>query len=185
MARAPPAESRRVRRLGIVAARVAAHRRVGPVGCCSERVLEVAQAFGRDVEGFHVRAGFPQGPQRRQVQRLAAAGLLLMVVVFRVGRLGREQLLGHRRLLVGDDVVGPAPHDAGRSGAQLLADRRADEDGAVVLEWDAGSLPLPRVLARGPGRRRLAGIGRGAPVRIRRSGRAGRSDRGRRAVQKR
>ncbi|MFE2204594.1 hypothetical protein [Streptomyces rubiginosohelvolus] len=131
----------------------------------------MAQAFGGEIEGFDVRAGVPQGPQRRQVQRPAAAGLLLVVVVLRVGRFGREQLLRHRRLLVGDDVVRPAPHDrGGRGGAQLLADRRTGEDGTVVLERDAGDLPLPRILTRGPGSGRLAGIGRRSPVRIGHSG---------------
>ncbi|OKJ19463.1 hypothetical protein AMK23_33830 [Streptomyces sp. CB02130] len=152
-------------------------------------VLEVAQAFGGEIEGFDVRAGVPQGPQRRQVQRPAAAGLLLLVVVLRVGRFGREQLLRHRRLLVGDDVVRPAPHDrGGRGGAQLLADRRTGEDGTVVLERDAGDLPLPRILTRGPGPAGSLGSAGG-----RRSGsgtagvrrRAGRSDRAHPAVQKR
>ncbi|TQK86106.1 hypothetical protein FB563_6184 [Streptomyces puniciscabiei] len=32
------------------------------VGRLGERVLEVPQPFGCEIEGFHVRAGFPQGP---------------------------------------------------------------------------------------------------------------------------
>lgn len=48
------------------------------------------------------------------------------------------------QLLVGDDVIHPAPHDAGGSGAQLRPDDRAGEDGAVIRERNAGYFPLPR-----------------------------------------
>ncbi|WBO61423.1 hypothetical protein [Streptomyces camelliae] len=88
-----------------------------------------------------------------------------------VGGRGREQLLGHRRLLVRDDVVRPASRD-GDGGAQLLADHRADEDGGpLVLQRDAGYLPLPRLQGRRPGRSRCARVGRGLPVRVRCGGR--------------
>ncbi len=158
---------RAVRLLGVLAHRVRPLGSVavswrGLVGRCGEGVLEVAQPLGCEVEGLHVGARHPQGSQRRQVQRLAAAGLLLLVIV-----LGREQLLAHRRLLVPGDVVRPAPHGG---GAQLLAHHRAGEDGAFALEQAAGDLPLPRVLARGPVLGRLAGIGWGLPVRIGRQG---------------
>ncbi|MFH8533506.1 hypothetical protein ACH4GE_34415 [Streptomyces tendae] len=156
----------RVRRSGVVTAHVAVHRGVGPVGRLGEGVLEVAQAFGREIEGFHVRAEFPQSPQRLQVHRLAAAGPLRLVVALGVGRLGREQLLGQRCLLVGDDVVRPAPHGGDGGGAQLLPHHHSGQDGALVLERDAGYLTLPRVLARGLGFGRLAGIGWGLPVRV-------------------
>ncbi|WP_030773804.1 MULTISPECIES: hypothetical protein [unclassified Streptomyces] len=107
--------------------------------------LEVAQPIGRETEGFHVRAGLPEGPQRLHVDRLPGPGLRLLVVVLGVGGRGRVQLLGHCRLLVRDDVVRPAPHSGG-GGAQLLPDHRAGQDSALVLERDAGDLPLPRVL---------------------------------------
>ncbi len=89
-----------------------------------------AQPVGGQIEGFHVRAGFPLGPERRQIQRFAAANLRLPVVVLEVGRLGRDHLLGHGRVLVGDDVVRPAPHGGG--GAQLLAGHLTGEGGALV-----------------------------------------------------
>ncbi|MGW1171378.1 hypothetical protein [Streptomyces sp. NPDC002550] len=62
---------------------------------------------------------------------------------------GREQLLGHRRLLVRDDVVRPALRGGG--GAQLLADHRAGEDGPLILQRNAGYLPLPRLQSEGRG----------------------------------
>ncbi|MFB6437537.1 hypothetical protein ACFCVY_12260 [Streptomyces sp. NPDC056411] len=83
----------------------------------------------------------PQGAQRHQVDRLPGFGLRLLVAVLGFGGRGREQLLGHCRLLVRDDVVRPAPR--GDGGAQFLADRRAGEDGPLVLQRDAGYLPLP------------------------------------------
>jgi hypothetical protein len=105
-----------------------------------------------------------RSPQRRQVDRLLASGLrLLVVLVLGFGGQGREQMLGHRRLLVRDDVVRPAPYGGG--GAQLLPHHRTGEDSSFVLQRDAGYLPLPRVLAPRPGRGRLAGIGRELPVR--------------------
>jgi hypothetical protein len=110
--------------------------------------------------GFHVSAGLPQGPQRRQVERLPAPGLRLLGVVLDFGGRRPEQLLGHRYLLVDDDVVRPAPRSGG-GGAQLLPHHRAGEDSSLVLQRDAWDLSLPRVVARGPGRSRLAGIGRG------------------------
>ncbi|MDX2758441.1 carbohydrate-binding protein [Streptomyces europaeiscabiei] len=61
-----------------------------------------------------------------------------------------------------DDVVRPAPHSGGGGGAQLLPHHHAGEDSSLVLRRDAGYFPLPRFLVRGPGRSRLAGIGRGA-----------------------
>ncbi len=63
--------------------------------------------------------------------------------------------------------------------AQLLADQRAGEDGTVVLERDAEDLS-PGVLARGPERSRLAGVGWGLPVRVGRRGRRSAAGRGRR-----
>lgn len=68
---------------------------------------------------------------------------------------------------MGDDVVHPAPHGGGSGGAQLLPHHRTGEDGTVVLEQDAGYLPLPLILAWWPERSLLAGIGRGLPVRVR------------------
>ncbi|ELP62140.1 hypothetical protein STRTUCAR8_00186 [Streptomyces turgidiscabies Car8] len=154
----------RVHYVGVVLFGVAVRADAGVVGRFGERVLEVAQPLGREIEGLHVRAGFPQGPQRRQVDRLPRCGLRLLVVVFGVGGRGRKRLLGHRRLLVRDDVVRPAPHDGG--GAQLLPHHHTGEDGPLVPQREAGILPLPRSLVRGPGRSRLAGIGRRLPVRV-------------------
>ncbi|MDN3265961.1 hypothetical protein QWJ26_40555 [Streptomyces sp. CSDS2] len=77
----------RVRPLGSVAVGIAVHRGAGPVGRCGEGVLEVAQPLSWEVEGFHIGARLPQGPQRPQVQGLAAGGLLLLVVVLGAGRI--------------------------------------------------------------------------------------------------
>ncbi len=103
----------RARPLGIVAVGVAVHRGAGLVGRCGEGALEVTQPLGGEIEGFHVGARLPQGPQRRQVQRLRSAGLRLLVVVLGIGWLGREQLRRHRRLLMLDDVVRPAARGDG------------------------------------------------------------------------
>ncbi|MEU5214454.1 hypothetical protein [Streptomyces sp. NPDC020742] len=105
----------------------------------------------------------PQGLQRHQVDRLWRFGLRLLVAVLGFGGRGREQLLGHCRLLVRDDVVRPAPR--GDGGAQFLAGRRAGEDGPLVLQRDAGVSPTPRLQLRGWG-------AAGAP------GSAGAADRG-------
>ncbi|MFJ3644478.1 hypothetical protein [Streptomyces murinus] len=119
--------------VGIGLCDVAVRADAGVVGHLGGHLLEAAQSVGREIEGFHVRAGFPQGPQRRHVDRLLAARLLLLVVVLGFGGQGREQLLGHCRLLVGDDVVRPAPHGGSAGGAQLLAHHHAGQDGAFVL----------------------------------------------------
>lgn len=49
-------------RVGIVLFGVAVRAGAGVVGRLGERVLEVAQPVGCEIEGFHVRAGLPQGP---------------------------------------------------------------------------------------------------------------------------
>ncbi|AKJ08551.1 hypothetical protein ABB07_00330 [Streptomyces incarnatus] len=109
---------------------------------------------------------------RSAVRSIASrgSGLRLLVVVLGINGRGREQLLGHRRLLVCDDVVRPAPR-GGDGGVQPLAEHRAGEDGPLVLQRDAGDLPLPRLQVREPGRGRCARVGRGLPVRFREGGR--------------
>ncbi|MBJ7005686.1 hypothetical protein JG491_37645 [Streptomyces sp. CRPSP2-6A1] len=156
----------RTRAGALALAGVAVRSDAGVIAHLGERALETAQSVGREIERFHVRTGLPRGPQRRHVDRRPAAGLRLPAVVRGGGRLGGEQLLWHRRLLVGDDVVRLAPHSGGGGGAQPLADHRGGEDGALVLERDAGP-PTPHVLVRRPWNSRLAGIGRGLPVRAR------------------
>ncbi|MES4891283.1 hypothetical protein [Streptomyces sp. NPDC096012] len=88
----------RVHWVGIVLFGVAVRAGAGFGGCLGEGVLEVAQPLDCEIEGFHVRAGFPPGSQRRQVDRLPPPNLRLLVAVLRLGGPGREQLLGHRRL---------------------------------------------------------------------------------------
>lgn len=87
-----------------------------------------------------VGAALPQDPQRRQVDRFLLDELRLVVVELEAGRRGRKQLLGHRRLLVRDDVVRPTAR--GDGGAQLLADRSAGQDGPLVLQRHEGH-PMP------------------------------------------
>ncbi|HWU06983.1 MAG TPA: hypothetical protein VN520_11465 [Streptomyces sp.] len=123
--------------------------RTGSVAGLREGVRHTAQLLGGEVQGLYVRTRCLQLAQRRQVDPRPCPGLRLLVVVFGAGGQGREQLLGRRRLLVGDDVVRPALHGGG--GAQLLPHHRTDEDSTVVLERDAGDLLLPRVLAQDPG----------------------------------
>ncbi|MFD9030759.1 hypothetical protein ACFVZW_06305 [Streptomyces sp. NPDC059567] len=93
------------------------------------------------------------------------AGLRLRAVGVGAGVLAREQLLGHRGLLVRGKVVLPSLHGGG--GAQLLPYDHAGKDGPVVAQRDAGYLPLPRLPVRGPGRGRSAGVSRARPDRIR------------------
>lgn len=113
-----------------------------------EGVRHTAQLFGSEVQGLHIRTRFPQGPQHHHVERRAGFALGFRAVGVLVG----EQELGHRRLLVCDDVVPPAPHD----GGALLPYGRAGEDGPVVAQRDAGYLPLPLPW---PGGRGAAGAG--------------------------
>ncbi|MFJ9968163.1 hypothetical protein [Streptomyces avermitilis] len=82
----------RARRVGIVLFGVAVHGGAGSVGRRGEGGTEVAQPLGREIEGFHVRARLPEGPQRRQVDRLPVSGLRLLVLVLGGGGRGREQL---------------------------------------------------------------------------------------------
>lgn len=50
----------RAHRIGVALCVVAVRARAGVVARLGERVLEAAQPVGREIEGFHVRAGFPQ-----------------------------------------------------------------------------------------------------------------------------
>ncbi|MGW3177541.1 hypothetical protein [Streptomyces sp. NPDC001153] len=52
----------RVYWVGIVLFSVAALAGAGVGGRLGERVLKVAQSLGREIEGFHIRGGLPQGP---------------------------------------------------------------------------------------------------------------------------
>lgn len=75
---------------------------------------------------------------------------------------------------------GPAPHGG---GAQLLPHPRVGEDGALVLERDAGISHSPASCPGEPRRRRLAGIGQGLPGRARGpAGRRGGGAAGRRGL---
>ena len=56
----------RLRSIGIVLFGVAVRAGAGVVDRLGERVLEVAQPLVREIEGFHVGARLPQGPQRRE-----------------------------------------------------------------------------------------------------------------------
>ncbi|MFB7215584.1 hypothetical protein [Streptomyces sp. NPDC056255] len=82
--------ARRVHCVSFVVFGVAVRSGAGVVGCLGKHVLEVAQPLGSELEGFHIHAGLPQGPQRSQVDRLPASGLRLLVVVLGVGGHGRE-----------------------------------------------------------------------------------------------
>ncbi len=79
---------------GIVPVRVAVHRGAGPDGCRGEGVPETAQPLGREIEGFYVSPGLPQGPQRRQEDRLRPARLLFQVVVLGAGPSGASSCPG-------------------------------------------------------------------------------------------
>lgn len=98
--------ARRVRSAGVLAVGVAVHGGAGSVGRRREGILEVAQPLGSEIEGFHVRAGLLQSPQRRLVERRAGLGVGVGVGVVVGVREGDEELLGHRGLLVRHDVPG-------------------------------------------------------------------------------
>lgn len=96
--------ARRVRSAGVLAIGVAVHGGAGPAGRRREGILEVAQPLGSEIEGFLVRAGLLQSPQRRLVERRPGLGVGVGVGVG--VREGDEELLGHRGLLVRHDVPG-------------------------------------------------------------------------------
>ncbi|MFE3247232.1 hypothetical protein [Streptomyces sp. NPDC059209] len=85
-------------------------------------------------------------------------GFRLLVAALRGGDREREQPLGHRCLLVRGTVV-RAPTPRGR-GAQLPAHDHTGEDRTVVAQRYTAYLPLPHILAQGPGfgRRRLVQV---------------------------
>ncbi|MGW0391811.1 hypothetical protein ACWDYJ_13135 [Streptomyces sp. NPDC003042] len=136
------------------------------VGRLGGGVLEAAQPFVGEIEGFYVGTRRLQSAQRRHVDPGPWPGRGLLVVVLGFRARVREQLLGHRGLLVRGGVVRLAPCGAGDGGAQFLPPGCAGEDGPVVAQRDAGYLPLPRRLVGSLVGGRCARVGRGVRVRV-------------------
>lgn len=124
--------ARRVRSAGVLAVGVAVHGGSGAVGRRGEGISEVAQPLGSEIEGFHVRAGLLQGPQRRHVECRPRLGAGVFVGV----RERDKELLGDRGLLVRHDVVVQGAADAAR-GAQPGTEDGGGDDRAVVEQRDA------------------------------------------------
>ncbi|MEH0441952.1 hypothetical protein QBA74_41815, partial [Streptomyces scabiei] len=66
---------------GVAVRRDAVRANAGIVATLANASWRRRSRSGSEIEGFHVLAGLPQGPQRRQVDRLLASGLRLLVVV--------------------------------------------------------------------------------------------------------
>lgn len=103
-----------------------------------------AESAGRSV------CAIPAGPAARHVHRLAATGLLPLVVGLGISRLGRGQLPGHHRLLAGNKVVGPASHGAGRRYAPTPREPRQSKSvmGLMTCAVREPSESGPRKAAR-------------------------------------
>ncbi|MEU8763067.1 polysaccharide deacetylase family protein [Streptomyces sp. NPDC048659] len=69
----------RAHRVGVGWCGVAVRAGAGVVDHLGGRLPDAAQSVVGEIEGFHVRAGLPQGPQRRHVDRVPATGFRLLV----------------------------------------------------------------------------------------------------------